>query len=253
MNVDAVEFIPNRVKAAIRYVLNPRSPIFNMDDLVWTQVQPGQELVVYRGQCNVSPKLIPRVGDNPLIISTAYGRPISTSLVLNQHIEEFACQHPGGRLFEIHLTPGTKYAAIQNSLKGFAVNRDEVFQFLKDELPVGSFYKDKSLARIRGTFFYILAHEKEIILDPRSIVFVKEPKYKSPETWDKPMVKSVLQVIDNRGKPTGQIRMAETYRTFVAPLAGGRGRSLRTHSARRSKNGRGLTRKSKRRIRNGDA
>ena len=230
--------VPNRVKAAIRYVLNPRSPAFNIEDLVWSEVQPGQELVVYRGQCAVSEKNIPRLGDNPLAISTAYGRPISTSMILNQHIEEFACRYPGGRIFEIHLTPGTKYASIKDSLKDFDVNRNEVFQFLKDELPETSGYKKKSLAQLRGGFFYILAREKEILLDPRRIAFVNE-------RWDNPMVQSVLQVVDERGKPTGQTRMVETYRTFVVPKTGGRGRSLRTHSTRRSKNGRRLTRKSK--------
>lgn len=241
MNGNAPEFIPARVKAAIRYVLNPRSPHFRLEDLAWTTAT--QELVVYRGQCNVSTKNIPRVGNNPLEISTLHARPISTALVLNQHIEEFACAFPGGRIFEIHIMPGTKYCYINNSIGGFDVNRDEVFQFLKDELSVGQYYKTKSLAQIRAGFFNILSREREIVLDPSSIVFVKEDR--SPETWNGPLTKAVLHEVNVRGKQTGVSRLTDVYKTFVVAKAGGRGRSLRTHSTRRSKNGRRLTRKPK--------
>lgn len=235
--------VPANVKAAIRYILNPQSPTFVLNDLVWKEVQPGEELVVYRGQCNVSTKNIPRLGDNPLQISTVYERPISTSRILNQHIEEFACQSPNGRIFEIHLTPGTPYANVKESLEGFEVNRDEVFAFLKDELPETNQYKSKSLAQIRGAFFNTLSREKELLLDPRKIVFVKEDK--TPETWDNEMSQSTLQQIDRRGNPTGATRMVDTYKTFVVPKVEGRGRSLRRHFTRRSKNGRRFTRKSK--------
>ena len=232
--------VPPRVKAVIRYVLNPRSPNFRIEDLAWTTAI--QEIVVYRGQCNVSTKNIPRLGDNALEISTLHGRPISTALVLNQKIEDFACAFPGGRIFEIHLMPGTKYSYLSNSIGGFDVNRDEVFQFLKDELPEGAYYKTKSLGQIRAAFFNILGREREVVLDPTTIVFLKEDR--SPETWDGPLTKAVLYEVDARGRQTGKTRMTDVYKTFIVPREG-RGRSLRTHSTRRSKNGRRFTRKPK--------
>jgi hypothetical protein len=233
--------IPAHVKAAIRYILNPQSPMFNIDDLKWTTSQ--QIIVVYRGQCNVSAKNIPRLGSNPLEISTNYKRPISTTLVLNQYIEQFACAQPGGRIFEIHVTPGVKYAFLSNSVQGFDINRDEVFQFLKDELAPGHFFKTKSLGQIRAAFFSRLSKEREVVFDPRTIAFVNEAG--SPETWDGPSTKSVLQEVDKRGKPTGITREVDSYKTFMVAKKGGRGRSLRTHSTRRNKNGRRFARKSK--------
>lgn len=231
--------IPTAVKAVIRYILNPYSPEFRLEDLTWATA--SQEMIVYRGQCNVSTKNIPRLGENPLQISTAYNRPISTSLVLNQHIEQFACAHPGGRIFEISIAPGVRYSYLRNSLRGFDVNRDEVFQFLKDELPVGSYYKTKSLGQIRAAFFSRLSKEQEVVLDPRGIVFTTQTG--APESWSGPMTKTLVYEVDSRGKPTGMTRLADVYRTYVVPQVG-RGRSLRTHSTRRNKNGRGSTRKS---------
>ena len=170
MDGDAPVFVPAKVKAVIRYILNPRSPLFNMADLVST-VTTG-ETVLYRGQCDESDKKIPRLGNNPLEISLAYGRPISTSAQLSPAIWKFACK-PNGRLFEIHVTRGVTVYILSKSLEKADLSK-EVFQFIKDELPDDSGYKTMSVAQIRAIFFKKLAEEKEVLFDPNSGIFRKE-------------------------------------------------------------------------------
>jgi hypothetical protein len=170
MDANAPVFVPAKVKAVIRYILNPRSPLFNMADLVPTVTT--EEMVLYRGQCGQSDKKIPRLGNNPLEISLAYGRPISTSAQLSPAIWKFACK-PEGRLFEIHVTRGVTVYILSKSLEKADLSRD-VFQFIKDELPADSGYKNRSVAQIRAAFFKKLAEEKEVLLDPNSGIFKKE-------------------------------------------------------------------------------
>jgi len=162
--------VPAKVKAVIRYILNSRSPLFNMADLVSTVTT--EEMTLYRGQCAESTKKIPRIGNNPLEISLAYGRPISTSAELSPAIWKFACK-PNGRLFEIHVARGVTVYILSESVEKADLSK-EVFQFLKDELPDDSGYKNRSVAQIRAVFFKKLAEEKEVLLDPNSGIFKKE-------------------------------------------------------------------------------
>ena len=211
MNADAALYVPEKVKAVIRYVLNPSSDKFNMSALDWkTTTEP---LVLYRGQCSESKKAIARVGNNPLEISLQYGKVISTSASLTPKIKAFACR-PNGRMFEIHVVPGVPVARLRDSLNGYNVT-EAVFQFLKDrdELPVTSIWKTKPLAQIRAAFFSTLMKENEVLLDPSKGRFLKESG--EQEDWTSPEVD---------GK----------YVTGFFPTKGGRRRTLRSRRKRRT-------------------
>ena len=203
-------FVPDRVMAVIRRVMNQASAKFNPSFLVWEATK--SPLVLYRGQCGHSSKNIPRVGTNPLEISTNYGQPISTSRAMTDKIREFSCK-PDGRLFEIHVVPGVLVADLRDSLKGYDVNNDAVFQFLKDELPATSMWKTKSLAQLRAGFFKTLSDEQEVLLDPFAGRFRKESG--EPEDWRSPEVNGV-------------------YVTGFFPKKAGRRRTLRSRRKRRT-------------------
>ena len=203
-------FVPDRVMAVIRRVMNQASAKFNSSFLVWEATK--FPLVLYRGQCGRSSKNIPRVGTNPLEISTNYGEPISTSRAMTDKIREFSCK-PNGRLFEIHVVPGVLVADLRDSLKGYDVNNDAVFQFLKDELPTTSMWKTKSLAQLRAGFFKTLSDEQEVLLDPFVGRFRKESG--EPEDWISPEVNGV-------------------YVTGFFPKKAGRRRTLRSRRKRRT-------------------
>ena len=203
-------FVPDRVMAVIRRVMNQASAKFNPSFLVWEATK--SPLVLYRGQCGHSSKNIPRVGTNPLEISTNYGQPISTSRAMTDKIREFSCK-PDGRLFEIHVVPGVLVADLRDSLKGYDVNNDAVFQFLKDELPTTSMWKTKSLAQLRAGFFKTLSDEQEVLLDPFAGRFRKESG--EPEDWRSPEVNGV-------------------YVTGFFPKKAGRRRTLRSRRKRRT-------------------
>ena len=210
MDSAAKVFVPDRVMAVIRRVMNQASAKFNPSFLVWEATK--SPLVLYRGQCGHSSKNIPRVGTNPLEISTNYGQPISTSRAMTDKIREFSCK-PDGRLFEIHVVPGVLVADLRDSLKGYDVNNDAVFQFLKDELPATSMWKTKSLAQLRAGFFKTLSDEQEVLLDPFAGRFRKESG--EPEDWSSPEVNGV-------------------YVTGFFPKKGGRRRTLRSRRKRRT-------------------
>jgi hypothetical protein len=212
MNPNAKAFVPvpEHVKAVIRYVMTPSSNKFNPYALVWTTT--SSRIVVHRGQCAQSAKNIPRVGSNPLEISLQYGKPISTSRVMTDKIREFSCK-PDGRLFEIHVVPGVLVADLRDSLKGYDVNNDAVFQFLKDELPTTSMWKTKSLGQLRAAFFATLGKEKEVLLDPFMGRFLKESG--EPEDWSSPEVNGV-------------------YVTGFFPKKAGRRRTLRSRRKKRT-------------------
>ena len=203
-------FVPDRVMAVIRRVMNQASAKFNPSFLVWEATK--SPLVLYRGQCSHSSKNIPRVGTNPLEISTNYGQPISTSRAMTDKIREFSCK-PDGRLFEIHVVPGVLVADLRDSLKGYDVNNDAVLQFLKDELPATSMWKTKSLAQLRAGFFKTLSDEQEVLLDPFAGRFRKESG--EPEDWRSPEVNGV-------------------YVTGFFPKKAGRRRTLRSRRKRRT-------------------
>ena len=203
-------FVPDRVMAVIRRVMNPSSTKFNPSLLMWTATK--SPIVLYRGQCGHSSKNIPRVGTNPLEISTNYGQPISTSRAMTDKIREFSCK-PDGRLFEIHVVPGVLIADLRVSLRGYDVNNDAVFQFLKDELPDTSIWKTKSLAQLRAGFFKTLSSEQEVLLDPSAGQFLKESG--EPEDWSSPEVNGV-------------------YVTGFFPKKAGRRRTLRSRRKRRT-------------------
>ena len=204
-------FVPDRVMAVIRRVMNQSSTKFNPSFLVWTATK--SPLVLYRGQCGRSSKNIPRVGTNPLEISMNYGQPISTSRVMTDKIRGFSCK-PNGRLFEIHVVPGVLVADLRDSLKGYDVNNDAVFQFLKDELPDTSMWQTMSLAQLRAGFFKTLSDEQEVLLDPFAGRFLKESG--EPENWRSPEVNGVYV--------TG----------FFPKKRGGRRRTLRSKPKRRT-------------------
>ena len=211
MDPAANTIVPERVKAVIRYVMNPSSDKFKSVDLVWKITTAP--LVVYRGQCAQSTKNIPRVGNNPREISLVYRKPISTSEKLTDKIRAFSCK-PGGRLFEIHVVPGVKVAVLRESLRGYDVNKDEVFQFLKNELPDSSAWKTHTLAQLRATFFRTLSSEQEVLLDPSAGRFLKESG--DPEDWQSPEVNGV-------------------YVTGFFPKKGGRRRTLRSNLKKRTR------------------
>jgi hypothetical protein len=210
MDSAAKVFVPDRVMAVIRRVMNQASNKFNPSFLLWEATK--SPLVLYRGQCGHSSKNIPRVGTNPLEISTNYGQPISTGRSMTDKIRDFSCK-PDGRLFEIHVAPGVLVADLRVSLKGYDVNNDAVFQFLKDELPTTSMWKTKSLAQLRAGFFKTLSDEQEVLLDPSAGQFLKESG--EPEDWSSPEVNGV-------------------YVTGFFPKKAGRRRTLRSRRKKRT-------------------
>jgi len=211
MNADAALYVPEQVKAVIRHVLNPSSSDFNSSALKWKTIT--EPLVLYRGQCSESKKAIPRVGNNPLEISSQYGKVISTSMTLTDKIKRFACEPPNGRIFEIHVVPGVPVARLQDSLNGHNVT-EAVFQFLKDELPDTSYYKKKSLEQIRGAFFSTLMKENEVLLDPSKGRFLKESG--ESEDWKSDEIdgKYVTGFFPNKGGRRRTLRSRRKKRTY---------------------------------------
>ena len=191
--------------------MTPSSDKFNPHALKWTATK--SPIVLYRGQCGHSSKNIPRVGSNPLEISLQYGKPVSTSRELTDKIRDFSCKPPSGRLFQIHVVPGVLVADLRDSLNGYDVNNDAVFQFLKDELPTTSLWKTKTLAQLRAAFFATLGKEKEVLLDPFMGRFLKESG--EPEDWSSPEVDGV-------------------YVTGFFPKKAGRRRTLRSRRKKRT-------------------
>jgi hypothetical protein len=220
-------------KAAIRYVLNKGNtgqktaggqdiPI-SIDNFLWKTEKYKQ--ILYRGQCSKTTKDIPVRGTNPLEISLSLEpvKAISTSRMLTDKIEGFACYGGGaagagagageamGRLFEIHLMPGLPFTTMYDQIpEGLVLNPEEdateedeekrqrllqeTFGVVQEEMDEENGLKETSLDGLRGLFFNLLNKEKEVLLDPRKIQFVKAvpaetPKmvranFKSPETWD---------------------------------------------------------------------
>ena len=132
---------------------------------------------------------------------------------MTDKIRGFSCK-PNGRLFEIHVVPGVLVADLRDSLKGYDVNNDAVFQFLKDELPDTSMWQTMSLAQLRAGFFKTLSDEQEVLLDPFAGRFLKESG--EPENWRSPEVNGVYV--------TG----------FFPKKRGGRRRTLRSKPKRRT-------------------
>ena len=210
MDPAANTFVPERIRAVIRYVMNPSSDKFNPSVLKWETTT--HKRVLYRGQCDHSTKNIPRVGNNPLEISLERGKPISTSENLTDKIRAFSC-NPGGRLFEIHVVPGVRIAKLSDSIKGYTIT-PETFQFLRDELPASSAWKTKSPGELRTAFFARLGKEKEVLIDPSAGRFLKESG--DPEDWQSPEVNGV-------------------YVTGFFPKKGGRRRTLRSNLKKRTR------------------
>lgn len=246
------------LKAIVLYVLSPGS--VRLDGLPWKvccdTVIEGRKVgfVVYRGQSG-NPKFIPRKllnKINPFVIRTDVGRPLSTSSVLNKHIQSFAA--PPGRLFMIHVVPGIKYVDILRELEQARarVNTDEFFQQILDSLPSTSKYKigdpEKGIppatpAEVRASFWSRIEKENEIILNLTGAEFRSET---GDETWNREEAKKVVKIDISPGVTED----VEVYETGVFPKQGGRGRTFRRKTLRRNKHGRRLTRQSKHRVRN---
>jgi hypothetical protein len=155
-----------------------------------------------------------------------------------------------GRLFEIHLKDGvlvtTMYDQIPKGLSPSEVK--EVFTFLSAELPEDHGLKTATPSQLFGFFFNILHKEKEVLLDPRKIQFVKEDG--SPEDWSSPKNMAVLYAIDKRGdkikrkNSPGEFQtMGETevYTTFVLQKGEGGYRRRKTYKKKRQTHKRNYT------------
>ena len=251
------------LRAIVLYVLSPGS--VRLQQLPWKvcceTVIEGRQVgfVVYRGQSG-NPKFAPRrIADqiNPYVIRTDVGRPLSTSTVLNKHIQKFAA--PPGRIFMIHVVPGVKYVDILKQV-GEArskIDTDEYFKdILENYIPADSVYKkgvpsedpEKSIPpatpeTLRKSFWERAGRENEIILNLTGTEFKSET---GPETWNREEAKKVIKIEISPGVTED----VEVYETGVFPKKGGRGRTFRTKTLRRNKHGRRPTRKSKHRVRN---
>lgn len=243
--------------AIVMYVLSPGS--VKLENLPWKvccdTIIEGRKVgfVVYRGQSG-NPKFFPQKllnKINPYVIRTDIGRPLSTSTVLNKHIQSFAA--PPGRLFMIHVVPGIKYVDIQRELKeaGEKVN-DEFFQTIIDNLPATSKYKTGDPGKeippvtpsgLRTSFLSRVEKENEIILNLTDAEFRSET---GDETWNREEAKKIIKIDISPGVTED----VEVYETGVFPKKEGRGRTFRTKTLRRNKHGRRLTRQSKHRRRN---
>ena len=243
------------LRAIVLYVLSPGS--VRIDDLPWKvccdKIIEGRKVgfVVYRGQSG-NPKFFPKKLMNkidPYAIRTDLGRPLSTSTVLNKHIQSFAA--PPGRLFMIHVVPGIKYVDILRELEEAreTVNTDEFFQKIIDSLPGTSKYKTgdpekgtppATPSEIRSSFWSRIEKENEIILNLTGAEFRSET---GDETWNREEAKKVVKIDISPGVSED----VEVYETGIFPTKGGRGRTFRTKTLRRNKHGRRLTRQSKHR------
>jgi hypothetical protein len=239
----------------IRYVLDMPSKKYNLANLPW-QVSEGFD--VYRGQSGSSESKpgIPRQGFNPYEIRTNSGQPISTSRHLTPRILQYAFPEPG-RMFKIHVMPGVRYVSIKDAVGG-KVEDAAPFEFLTKELPEGHAYKIKPADYLRGLFNDLVEREDEVLLDLKGTEF--RTAAGNPDTWDGN--ESTLEFnmgLDSKGKPRkfhnekGQYVTSlpvKIYETYLVPKAVGgsrviRGRTLRSHSKRRDKNGRRLAHKPK--------
>ena len=270
---------PPDLRPIVKYVLSPSS--VKLEDLPWKECCDetigGTRVgfVVYRGQSGATASSIPRVGKTPMEIRLDFGRPLSTSTQLNQHIESFAA--PPGRIFLIHVTPGVRYVDIRKTLRDPKVGafldsyRDLFFKSIQDGFPVENRLKTQSVSQVMGEFWRRIAKENEVILDPRDAEFRSEL---GPETWDRrdgskdpAIVPAVVEEVYTKpskekdpetGKPihrpgqkTGVTRVVDVYETGMFPKKKGgrrlRGRTFRRKPMRRNKNGGRPTRKSKHR------
>jgi hypothetical protein len=259
------------VRAVIRYVLNPSSPAFKSAELPWKICCEPRKFdgavvsnIVYRGQSGnpASKPGIPRVpGTDPMKIQLNLGKPISTSRKLSPIILKFATPSPG-RLFEIYVTPGVRYVSLKDAVGG-GIEDPRAFEFLLLELPDGSWYKKNNFNpdQLRTVFNDLINTEDEVLLDPASGEFKTEDN--TPETWDRPERVVKLQSLDEHGnkkpfldKTTGKYVKDLNINVYTAAMfpkaVGGRrgsrvirGRTLRSHSKRRDKNGRRLAHKPK--------
>jgi hypothetical protein len=277
------ESTPESRRAAMRRILNPNKPeLFKKEDLIWKTATKDQEVTLYRGQCaNVTSKRAATAAKqgffSPYVIRTDVGSVLSTSKTLSDTIEKFAKCPPleedtperrsGGRIFEIRLLPGVRYADLEDSLgyipskelEAFAIE----FQTNQDEAVKAGALDAKGLRqwtveRIKGILFPTAKKEKEVLLDLSEIEFVHEDG--SPETWgsgprDAPPQLATMEFTLKRHADRDPLVTA--YRTYVAPKQKGgrrrRGRTFRSKTLRRNKHGGRFTRQSKRRIRDSHA
>ena len=239
----------------LQYVLDMPSKKYDLSKLPWV-VSTG--FVVYRGQSGSSESKpgIPRKGFNPYEISMGFGAPISTSRQLTPRILQFSFPAPG-RIFKIHVMPGVRYVSIKDAVGG-SIEDPEVFEVLKKSLPEGHAYKEKSASDLLGLFNDIIDREDEVLLDLKGTEFRNAGG--GLETWDGKEGDLVFSMgKDTKGKPRrfqndkGQYVTSlpvKIYETYLLPKAAGgrrgsRGRTLRSTSKRRNKNGRGLADKPK--------
>lgn len=194
--------------------------------------------------------------------------------MMTSKIETFAEVPEGsgaeGRIFAIELQSGVRYASLQDQIPEEAQAFDkktgklktgkararadaiteEAFAFLDDELPAGHGLKGKSIAEQSALFFNFLTNEREILLDPRTIQFVSDPKTNTPETWskDRPLVPDRSFDLTKKGKrieteesiakgarPVWQKEFVShpvaVYKTYAIPKPAG-GRRTRKHRRR---------------------
>jgi hypothetical protein len=265
-------------KAAMRRILNSNRPdLFNKEDLLWKTVGDGEELIVYRGQCaNVTSKRASTATKqgffSPYEIRTDVGTVLSTSKVLTDTTEKFAKCPPletdtperrsGGRIFEIHLRPGVRYADLKDSLgvipqkelqafaDEFQANQD---QAIKDKLLEPEAARPWTAKRVSGILFPTAEKETEVLLDLGTIKFIHEDG--TPETWGsdpKDAPPQVARMEFSLKRNAARLPVVTAYRTYVVPKGKGgrRGRTFRTKTLRRNKHGSRFTRQSKHRLRN---
>ena len=264
------------VDTIVKYVLNPTK--VNITDLVWKKccdkVIEGRQIgfVVYRGQ-SVNPRFrTTKSKSDATAIQTNLGRPLSTSKQLNMHIVSYS--YPDGRLFKIHVTPGIEYVDVVGELKkaeeeGKLTN--DYFQKVLETLPVDGAYrkgkvdKDGNVVvkpittgeQMKEAFWKLVSKENEVILNPTDLCFRSETTEK--ETWNRQGwaeddARQMIKIED----PPGVINEIEVYETGAFPCskekkAGRRGRTFRRKARRLNKNGSRPTRKSKHRVRHGNA
>jgi hypothetical protein len=208
---------------AIRYILNLGRRVKSTGDVVYVTFDdflPSidfQEKILYRGQCSATTKFISVRGSNPLEISLDLEpvRPISASEMLTTKVEEYACYKGEqessaagaakavGRIFEIHLQPNIPYVSLGAQIPEDFENTEELlrdtFGVVQEEMDPESFWKGKSLVHLYGAFFSFLSKEREVLLDPRKIQFVKED-LATAETWEGALTARPSFFLNSRGK-----------------------------------------------------
>lgn len=214
---------------AIRYILNLGRRVKGTGEVVYVTFDDflpsidDKEKILYRGQCSSTTKFILTRGTNPLEISLKLEpiRPISASEMLTTKVEEYACYKGKegneraagagagagagavGRIFEIHLQPNIPYVSLRAQIPKDFEKTDELlrqtFGVVQEEMDPESFWKDKSLIHLYGTFFSFLSKEREVLLDPRKIQFVKAD-LATGETWSDALTVKKSFFLNSRGK-----------------------------------------------------